>query len=95
MASEPRPLARKRPFLAFLLSYLLPGAGLGYLGMWRWAALNLAVVLLVGFLVALVLPVDVFDAWIRQIAIGIGGGSGGLAYALAKQRNQQVAQDAS
>jgi hypothetical protein len=80
----------KKPIVAFLLSFLLPGAGLAYLGKWKWAVINLAVVLLVGILAAFLLPEDIFDRYIRYVAIGCSGGSGGLAQQLAVQMNREA-----
>lgn len=77
----------KRPFVAFLLSFLLPGAGLAYLGLWKWALINLLAVLVVGFLLAFLLPEEFLDRYMRYVAIGLSSGSGGLAQALAVQRN--------
>ena len=79
----------KSPFLAFILSFLLPGAGLCYLGKWGWGLVNLAVVLAVGVAAALLLSEEAFEKYIRYMAMGCGGGSGGLAMALAQQMNQQ------
>ena len=76
-------LKGKKPWLAFLLSFLLPGAGLAYLGRWGLAALNLVVVLSIGVILALCLPEEQFDKWISPIAAGLGAGSGGFAKALA------------
>jgi len=80
----------KKPFVAFLLSFLLPGAGLAYLGKWKSAITNLAVVLLVGGLAAFFLPDDIFDRYIRYVAFGCSGGSGGLAQQLAAQMNRET-----
>jgi len=80
----------KKPFVAFILSFLLPGAGLAYLGKWKWAAINLGFVLLIGLIAAFALPDDVFDHYSHLIAVGLGGGSGGLAQTLAAQRNQKI-----
>ncbi len=80
----------KKPFIAFLLSFLLPGAGLAYLGKWKWAILNLVAVLLVGVLASFLLPEDIFDRYIRYIGFGCAGGSGGLAQQLAIQMNQKA-----
>ena len=79
----------KKPFVAFLLSFLLPGAGLAYIGNWKWAVINLVVVLLVGVLTALLLPQEIFDKYIRYVAFGCAGGSGGLAQHFAAQVNQK------
>jgi hypothetical protein len=79
----------KSPFLAFFLNFFLPGAGLWYLGEWAWGFLNLAAVLVVGVIAAATLPEEVFEKYIRYLAIGCAGGSGGLAMALAQQMNQK------
>ena len=78
----------KRPTLAFTLSFLLPGAGLAYLGKWKWGVLNLGIVLLIGAVAAFFLSDDAFGRYIRYIGIGCSSGSGGLAQALATQMNQ-------
>jgi TM2 domain-containing membrane protein YozV len=50
----------KRPETAFILSFLLPGAGLWYLGKWGAGFLNLGIVLLLGFVLLVALPDEVF-----------------------------------
>ena len=50
--------------------------------------INFIIVLGVGIAFALAVPEDVFEKWIRYIAVGCGGGSGGLAMAIAQQKNQ-------
>jgi hypothetical protein len=80
----------KSPFLACTLSFFLPGDGLWYLGWRGWAVVNLLAVLAVGVVAALALPEDVFDRNIGLMGAACGGGSGGLAMALAQQRNQRV-----
>jgi hypothetical protein len=80
----------KSPFLAFTLSFFLPGAGLWYLGWRGWAVVNLLVVLGVGVIAALALPEDMFDRNIGLLSAACGGGSGGLAMGLAQQRNQRA-----
>lgn len=78
----------KSPFLAFTLSFFLPGAGLWYLGKLAWGFVNLAVVLVIGFIAALALSEEALEKYIRFLAIGCGSGSGGLAMALAQQMNK-------
>jgi hypothetical protein len=78
----------KSPLVAFTLSFFLPGAGLAYLGKWKWAIVNLAVVLLIGVAAAFILSDATFDQYIRYIAIGCAGGSGGLAQAMATKMEQ-------
>jgi hypothetical protein len=80
----------KKPSVAFILSFLLPGAGLAYLGRWKWAFINLGVVLLIGVAAAFILSDEAFESYGRYIAIGCAGGSGGLAQTLAKLKNQKV-----
>lgn len=80
----------KKPFLAFILSFLLPGAGLAYLGKWKWATINLLAVLALGIVLAFTLPEEIFDHYIRFVAYGCAGGSGGLAQVLAKQMNEKA-----
>jgi hypothetical protein len=70
-----------------MLSFFLPGAGLWYLGMWGWGFVNFLAVLGIGTVASFALPDDVFDRNIRLMAVLCGGGSGGLAMALANQRN--------
>lgn len=60
----------KKPGLAFFLSFILPGAGLAYLGKWKWALLNFGGVLLLGVLMSFFLPEAVFNQCVRTIAIG-------------------------
>jgi hypothetical protein len=80
----------KKPFLAFILSFLLPGAGLAYLGKWKWAIVNLVVVFGIGVALVFALSEEVYDHYIRFIAMGCAGGSGGLAQTIATQMNQRI-----
>jgi TM2 domain-containing membrane protein YozV len=80
----------KKPFVALLLSILLPGAGLAYLGRWKWGLINLAVVLAVGVGMAYLLSDDVFDRISTGVAAGLAGGSGALARQLAIQINAKA-----
>jgi hypothetical protein len=68
---------------------LLPGAGLAYLGKWKWGFFNLGVVLLIGLAAAFIVPDETFEKYVRYIGIGCAAGSGGLAQALATQMNQK------
>jgi len=87
-------LARKssheKAVLGLLFSFLLPGAGLVYLGKWKWGLLNLALVLAVGALAVCLLPEDVFDRYIRYLGYGCAGGSGGLAQQWAIKMNKEM-----
>ena len=48
--------APKKPWVAFLLSILLTGAGLAYLGKWGWAVLNLLAAFGIGIAVRSLFP---------------------------------------
>ena len=79
----------KKPIVAFTLSFLLPGAGLAYLGKWKWAFINLGIVLLVGVAATFLFSEETLHQYGPYIAIGCSGGSGGLAQALTTQMNQK------
>jgi hypothetical protein len=55
----------KKPWVAFLLSILLTGAGLAYLGKWGWAVLNLLAALGIGYAAVMVYP---------EVAVPVGFG---------------------
>jgi len=87
------PDQKKKPFVAFTLSFFLPGAGLAYLGKWKWAIINFLVVLLVGVAAAFLLPEDRVDEYMQYLAIGCAGGSAGIAHAMAKMMNEKSKTD--
>lgn len=76
----------KKPWLAFLLNFILPGAGLAYLGKWGWALLNFVAVLILGFLLASAVPSDSLGA----VSAGLGAASGALAMSLAGGMNAKA-----
>lgn len=78
----------KKPMVAFLLSFILPGAGLAYLGKWTWAFINLGVAILVGVGAMVLLSEALLYQYGRYIGIAVGGGSAGLAHTLAKQMHR-------
>ena len=75
----------KKPWVAFLLSILLTGAGLAYLGKWGWAALNLFAALGIGIAVALTFP-NVAS----PVGIGVLVGSAVMAKNLAEKMNKEA-----
>ncbi len=77
--------AQKKPWVAFLLSILLTGAGLAYLGKWGWAILNFVAAVGIGVLVALTFP----DAS-SPVGIGILVGSAVMAKTLAEKMNKEA-----
>jgi TM2 domain-containing membrane protein YozV len=80
----------KKPWVAFLLSILLPGVGLAYLGKWGWAALNLLIVIAITVLLVFVSP-DLS----APIAVGVCTGSGVLAKNLAEKINKEFSSQTS
>jgi hypothetical protein len=79
----------KKPIVAFTLSFFLPGAGLAYLGKWKWAFINLGVVLLIGVAAALLLSEETFQQYGQYIGVACASASGALADILTKQMNQK------
>ena len=75
----------KKPWVAFLLSIILTGAGLAYLGRWGWAVLNL--VAAIGICVAAVL---IYPEVASPLGIGIGVGSAVMAKTLAEKMNKEA-----
>jgi hypothetical protein len=88
-------MKKKSHNLAFFLSFILPGAGLWYLGKLKWGFINLGIVLAIGIILSLSLPDDTFFKVIRWVAIGCAGGSAGLAQAIAQQVNARIKADES
>ena len=80
----------KRPLVAFLLSFLLAGAGLWYLGKWKYGFINLGIILMIGFILTICLPEELFDKWIHYAAAGCACGSGALAQFFAQQMNERI-----
>ena len=79
----------KRPVISFVLSAVLPGAGLWYVGKRGWGLLNFLVVLVVGLVLPYVLLRDVIADSIHYFWIACAAGSGGLAHAVAFQVNEK------
>ena len=63
------------------LNFVLPGAGLAYLGLCRGALVNLAVALAVGVVASALLSPEALAEYGPMIGSGVGGGSLGVAYA--------------
>ena len=72
----------KKPGLAFVFNFLLAGAGLAYLGMWVWAAVNLAVTIVIAYGVVLYAPEQLGLAGAIVPAI-----NGVLAMSVARAKN--------
>jgi hypothetical protein len=75
----------KKPWLAFVLSLILPGAGLCYLEKWTWGIANFLVVQLV--LLSMVLApmgADVYE-YFHYVLLILAAGSAGIAHAVGSQ----------
>ena len=72
----------KSPWLAFLLSLIVPGAGLVYLGKWRAGLANfcLATAIVGGFLI---FRSETSMDYIHYVILAVATGSAGLAHARA------------
>ena len=80
----------KKPWIAFLLSFLLAGAGFAYLGKWTWAILNLAGAIAIGLLVYRFSPDSLSIA-----STAVAAASGSLAMTAAKTMNAKFIQQSA
>ena len=81
----------KKPWVAFVLSFFVPGAGLCYLGKWAWGFVNFAV--FVGAIVMLpLMPLgrEVFD-YFHYVVLILMAGSAGFAHAAATSQTPRRA----
>ena len=78
----------KSKTVAFVLSALVAGSGLAYLGLWKQAAINFALAVGLGVTLGLILPEHVFDFIDTGLAAGVGGVSGAYAMEMAEKLNK-------
>ncbi len=76
----------KKPWLAFLLNFLLAGAGLAYLRLWLWAVVNLLVAVACGFAMFFYVPASQ-QSWLEILLPVINGI---LAQAIAQAKNARM-----
>lgn len=69
----------KRPAVAAGLSFIIPGLGLWYVGLPRFAALNLMLAILIPTLLGVLWPGD----YVPYLLLAIAAGSAGCAHAAA------------
>lgn len=75
----------KKPWVAFVLSLVLPGAGLCYLEKWRWGILNFVVVQAILLSMVLApLGMEVYE-YFHYVLLVLAAGSAGVAHAVATQ----------
>lgn len=75
----------KKPWLAFLLNFLIAGAGFAYLGKWIWAGINLVGSIAVGIVFVHYAP----DS-INIVSMVIGALNGGIASSAAQSMNAKL-----
>ena len=78
------------PILAFILSFVVPGAGLAYLGRWTWAIANLLLYLSVAGLCAAFLPHDIFFRHVRSISMTCAAASAIFAHIIAVRQKREI-----
>jgi hypothetical protein len=80
----------KKPWIAFVLSLILPGAGLCYLDKWFWGMLNFLIVQAV-LLGIVLLPVgqQIYESF-HYVLLVLAAASAGVAHAVATQMLQRA-----
>lgn len=81
----------KKPWLAFLLSFLLAGAGLWYLGRLWPAVINLLLAIAIGVGCAIFMPVAMLNEWGPILGMTIPVVSGVVAQQQAMLHNKRLA----
>lgn len=79
----------KKPWVAFVCSLLVPGAGLAYLGKWLAGAVNLGVATAIVAVFLLAQPEKSLD-YIHYVILLLAAGSAGLAHAWASRMNKDT-----
>ncbi len=69
---------------ATVLNFVLPGAGLCYLGRWAWGIANLLVVTAIGGSIALA-DQQLFNDISHYLVLAFAAGSAGLAHSVASR----------
>ena len=72
-----------------MLNFIIPGAGLWYLGRPLWGLMNFIIVTVVGFGIAVVAP-QFFNESLHYIIVTFAAGSGGLAHAVAQRTSSKT-----
>lgn len=81
----------KRPWLAFLLSFLLAGAGLWYLGRLWSGLINLLLAIAIGIVCAIFMPESMSNEWGPILGMTVPVISGVFAQQQAMLYNKRVA----
>jgi len=78
----------KHPGLAFLLSFIIPGAGLWYVGKPGWGLINLLVVMFGGIGLLFMFPAEIIENYFHYLALFCAAGSGGVAHSVALRQTK-------
>ena len=81
----------KKPWLAFLLSFLLAGAGLWYLGRGWAGVVNLLLAIAIGVGCAVFMSQSMLDEWGPILGVTIPAVSGVIAQQRAMLQNKRLA----
>ena len=79
---------RSKPWLAFLLSFILPGAGLAYVGSWFAALVNFGVVHLILLGIVFAIDVPFLQEQLHYVFLVLAAGSAGYAHSVAVALNR-------
>lgn len=75
-----------RLIIATVLSFVIPGAGLCYIGRWSWGVTNLLLVTAIVGGIAIVDPV-LFDDMVHYLVLGCAAASAGFTHSVAARQN--------
>ena len=81
---------KHKPWLAFLLSFILPGAGLVYLRKWKQGIANFVVVHAILFFLFFGVGEPTLVEHIHYVFLGLAAASGGYAHGVAMSVNKSV-----
>jgi hypothetical protein len=75
----------KKPWLAFLLNFIVAGAGFAYLGRWAWAGINFVAAITIGLIVYRFSPDSLNTA-----SVFVAAASASFAMTTAKAMNAKL-----
>jgi hypothetical protein len=88
-ATHTRGRQHRTPWIAFALSFVFPGAGLAYIGQWRFAVVNFSLAVAIPAIVLLTMPEEIIDR-IHYLYLAIAAGSGAWAHASSIQHQRRA-----
>jgi hypothetical protein len=76
---------RCKPWVAFLFSFIIPGAGLVYAGSWRAGLINFGIVHAILFGLFFVVDNETVNEHIHYVFLALSAASAGYAHSVALQ----------